>query len=118
MNAPTVDPAPADQLLVRINTAFAAVNEAEKTAETAKTELVCHGQRCDRSRDDVCARQGVRHDGRIRYHRRGIASSQGRSGDAARRPAGRNGPAQHQVAIKLRRSSKVLAPGSRIATSS
>jgi hypothetical protein len=38
MNAPTVDPAA--ELLVRINTAVAAVNEAEKTAQTAKDELV------------------------------------------------------------------------------
>jgi hypothetical protein len=44
MNAPTVDPAPADQLLVRINTAFAAVNEAEKTAETARPNS-CHDQK-------------------------------------------------------------------------
>ena len=40
MNAPTVDPAPADQLLVRINEAVAAVNKAEKTAETVKTVIV------------------------------------------------------------------------------
>ena len=31
---------PADQLLLRLNQAVAAANEAEKTAETAKTELV------------------------------------------------------------------------------
>ena len=51
---------------------------------------------CDRSRNDVGARQGVRHDGRLRHHRRGVQVAKDEAAILHADPPDLKDPHQHQ----------------------